>query len=225
MDKRVFKVLDYVDDNGEGQTLNFECTTPHILISGDAIEDILALEKKMLKNLSDSNGREVNLVVIDDKKVLPDDFFKDLEFNYISRSTEEDAILFLDGYPSYKFMDRYSMLIRFNLRNFTDLNESGKEHLKMLVYFFPSMSDNQKLHKALSRSATAIQAGVHIIAGIDFILEKPQLLNGCETRLSFPSKYKFKDMKFFTKFEKELPKTGNLWLKNKNGDVKPIELK
>ena len=50
MEKQVFKVLDYIDDKGEEQTLNFECTTPHILISGDAIEDILALEKKMLKN-------------------------------------------------------------------------------------------------------------------------------------------------------------------------------
>ena len=57
MEKQVFKVLDYVDDNGEDQTLNFECNTPHVLILGNELDDIVRLEKKMLKNLSDSNGK------------------------------------------------------------------------------------------------------------------------------------------------------------------------
>ena len=57
MEKQFFKVLDYIDDNGEEQSLNFECNTPHVLILGNELSDIVALEKKMLKNLSDSNGK------------------------------------------------------------------------------------------------------------------------------------------------------------------------
>ena len=71
MEKQVFKVLDYIDDKGDDQSLNFECNTPHVLILGNELSDIVALEKKMLKNLSDSNGKEINLVVIDDKNLLP----------------------------------------------------------------------------------------------------------------------------------------------------------
>ena len=56
-EKQIYKVLDYIDDKGEEQSLNFECNTPHILISGANLDDILSLEKKMLKNLSDSNGK------------------------------------------------------------------------------------------------------------------------------------------------------------------------
>ena len=224
MGKRKYKVLDYIDDVGEKKTLTFECTTPHILISGDRVEDILALEKKMLKNLSESNGKEINLVVVDDKLVLPEDFFSDMEFNYISSMTEEDAILFLGGRPSLKFLDRYSMLYRYNLKNFSELNESGIEHLKMLVYYFPSVSENQKLHMALGKCATAIQVGIHVIAGINFMLKKPRLLDGCETRFSFPSEDKFKDMRFFCKLEKDLPKTGEVWFRDSERCVKPVEI-
>ena len=49
MEKETFRVLDYIDDKGDNQSLNFECNTPHILISGDRIDDILSLENKMLK--------------------------------------------------------------------------------------------------------------------------------------------------------------------------------
>ena len=83
MKKQVFKVLDYIDDNGVEQSLNFECNTPHVLILGNNLDDIVGLEKKMLKNLSDSNGKEINLIVIDDNNVLPEKFFSDLEFNHI----------------------------------------------------------------------------------------------------------------------------------------------
>ena len=89
MKEQVFKVFEYIDDKGEEKNLNFECNTPHILISGDSLDDILSLEKKMLKNLSDSNGKEINLVVVDDKNVLPEDFFTGLDFNYVSRINED----------------------------------------------------------------------------------------------------------------------------------------
>ena len=49
MKKQVFKVLDYIDDNGVEQSLNFECNTPHVLILGNNLDDIVGLEKKMLK--------------------------------------------------------------------------------------------------------------------------------------------------------------------------------
>ena len=92
MEKQIYKVLDYIDYNGEEQSLNFECNTPHVLILGNELSDIVALEKKMLKNLSDSNGKEIDLVVIDDKNVLPEDFFAGLDFNYVSRINEDEAI-------------------------------------------------------------------------------------------------------------------------------------
>lgn len=226
MEKQVFKVLDYVDDNGEDQTLNFECNTPHVLILGNELDDIVRLEKKMLKNLSDSNGKEINLVIVDDKNILPEDFFEGLEFNYVSRINEEDAITYLDGSPTRTFVDRFLMMYRNNEGNFTDLNESGKEHLKMLVYFFPSLSTNKKLHKALGESGSAIQVGVHIIAGINFKLDKPELFDGCETRISFPSKDKLNDMKFFCKFSRELPVAGDVWFKyGYSGQAKAITLK
>ena len=226
MEKQVFKVLDYVDDNSEDQTLNFECNTPHVLILGNELDDIVRLEKKMLKNLSDSNGKEINLVVIDDKNVLPEDFFEGLEFNHVSRINEEEAITYLDGSPTRTFVDRFLMMYRNNEGNFTDLNESGKEHLKMLVYFFPSLSTNKKLHKALGESGSAIQVGVHIIAGINFKLDKPELFDGCETRISFPTKDKLNDMKFFCKFSRELPVAGDVWFKyGYSGQAKAITLK
>lgn len=226
MEKQDFKVLDYFDDKGKEQTLSFECHTPHILIQGDELNQILELEKRMLKNLSSSNGEEIDLVVIDDASVLQDDFFSDLEFNTISRMTEVEAIKCLKGGPIYLFEERYTMLARNEARNFTKLNEGGKEHLKMIVFFFPSVSENQKLHKALGRSGTSIVVGVHFIIGINFNLEKPQLFDGCETRFSFPSKNKFRDMKLFCKDEEELPKTGHLWLKPScSGDVEVITLK
>ena len=226
MEKQVFKVLDYIDDKGDDQSLNFECNTPHVLILGNELSDIVALEKKMLKNLSDSNGKEINLVVIDDKNVLPEDFFTGLDFNYVSRINEDEAITYLDGSPTCTFVDRFLMMYRNNEGNFTDLNESGKEHLKMLVYFFPSLSNNKKLHRALGKSGSAIQVGVHIIAGINFKLDKPELFDGCETRISFPTKDKLNDMKFFCKFSRELPTTGNVWFKfGYSGQVKPITLK
>ena len=227
MNKELFKILDYIDDKGEEQSLNFECNTPHVLILGNVLSDIVSLEKKMLKNLSDSNGKEVNLVVIDDKNILPDDFFTGVEFNYVSRISEEEAITYLDGSPTRTFVDRYLMMYRNNEGNFTELNESGKEHLKMLVYFFPSISSgNRKLHKALGESGSAIQVGVHVMAGINFRLDRPELFDGCETRISFPSKDKYNDMKFFCKFSRELPTTGDVWFKfGYSGQVKAITLK
>ena len=53
MKKQIFKFLDYIDDNGVEQSLNFECNTPHVLILGNNLDDIVRLEMKMLKNLSD----------------------------------------------------------------------------------------------------------------------------------------------------------------------------
>ena len=43
MKKQVFKVFEYIDDKGEEQTLNFECNTPHVLILGKELSDIVAL--------------------------------------------------------------------------------------------------------------------------------------------------------------------------------------
>ena len=226
MKKQIFKVLDYIDDNGVEQSLNFECNTPHVLILGNNLDDIVGLEKKMLKKLSDSNGKEIDLIVIDDNNVLPEQFFSDLEFNHISRISEDEAITLLDGNLTQTFEDRYLMLYRYNEGNFTKLNDSGKGHLKMLVYFFPSISNNKKLHRALGRSGSAIQVGVHVIAGINFKLDMPELFDGCETRISFPTKDKLNDMKFFCKFSRELPTTGNVWFKfGYSGQVKPITLK
>lgn len=226
MKKQVFKVLDYIDDNGVEQSLNFECNTPHVLILGNNLDDIVGLEKKMLKNLSDSNGKEINLIVIDDKSVLPRDFFDDLEFNHISRINEDEAISSLDGNPTQTFVDRYLMLYRYNERSFTRLNDSGKEHLKMLVYFFPSISNNKKLHRELGRSGSAIQVGMHAIAGINFKLDNPELFDGCETRISFPTEGKCNDMRFFCKSSEELPVAGNIWFKfGYSGQVKAITMK
>ena len=140
MEKETYKVLDYIDDKREDQTLTFECTTPHILISGDNLDDILSLEKKMLKNLSNSNGKEINLVVVDDNSVLPEEFFSDLDFNYVSRISEEDAIRRLSGNPKRSFLERYLFIYRNDEMTFTALNESGKEHMNMLLFFFPSIS-------------------------------------------------------------------------------------
>ena len=68
--------------------------------------------------------------------------------------------------------------------------------------------------------------GVHVIAGINFKLDKPELFDGCETRISFPTKDKLNDMKFFCKFSRELPTTGDVWFKlGYSGKVKPITLK
>ncbi len=184
MEKETFRVLDYIDANGYNQSLNFECNTPHILISGDRIDDILSLENKMLKNLSDSNGKEVNLVVIDDKNVLPDDFFKGLEFNDVSKITEKEAIGHLDRLIM-PFLERFLFIYRNEEKTFTDLNESGKEHLKMLVYFFPILSEDKDLQRLMGKSVKAIEAGVHIITGVDFMLEKPHLFKGCDVRFSF----------------------------------------
>ena len=66
----------------------------------------------MLKNLSDSNGKEINLIVIDDKSVLSRDFFDDLEFNRISRINEDKALAFLYGNPTQTFVDRFLVLYR-----------------------------------------------------------------------------------------------------------------
>lgn len=224
--KEIYKVLEYIDENGEEQSLNFECSTPHVLISGDKIEDILALEKKMLKNLSESNGKDLNLVVVDDKSVLPEDFFENLEFNYISRITEEEAINKLDGSPTYTFSERYMLILKNDEKNFTQLNESGKEHLTMLVYFFPSISENKKLHEVLGKSSSSIQVGVHFIAGMKFIAENPLLLEGCETRFAFPSRDKVQDLRFFRGHLSDLPTSGDLWLKyGLTGKIKSIILK
>ena len=180
----------------------------------------------MLKNLSNSNGKEINLIVIDDKSVLPIDFFDDLEFNHISRINEDEAITLLDGNPTQTFEDRYLMLYRYNEGNFTKLNDSGKGHLKMLVYFFPSISNNKKLHRSLGRSGSAIQVGVHAIAGINSILDNPEPFDGCETRISFPAKDKSNDMRFFCKYLEELPAAGDIWFKfGYSGQVKAITLK
>lgn len=224
--KEIYKVLEYLDENGEEQSLNFECSTPHVLISGDRVEDILGLERAMLKNLSESNGKNINLVVVDDKSVLPEDFFENLQFNYISRITEEEAINKLDGSPTHTFSERYMLILKNNEKNFTQLNKSGKEHLKMLVYFFPSISENKKLHEVLGKSSSSIQVGVHFIVGIKFIVENPLLLEGCETRFAFPSRDKVQDLKFFRSYLSDLPTSGDLWLKyGLTGKIKPIELK
>ena len=226
MKKQIFKVLDYIDENGDDQSLDFECNTPHVLILGNNLDDIVGLEKKMLKNLSNSNGKEINLIVIDDKSVLPIDFFDDLEFNHISRINEDEAITLLDGNLTQTFEDRYLMLYRYNEGNFTKLNDSGKGHLKMLVYFFPSISNNKKLHRALGRSGSAIQVGVHAIAGINSILDNPEPFDGCETRISFPAEDKSNDMRFFCKYLEELPAAGDIWFKfGYSGQVKAITLK
>lgn len=225
MEKETFRVLDYIDANGYNQSLNFECNTPHILISGDRIDDILSLENKMLKNLSDSNGKEVNLVVIDDKNVLPDDFFKGHEFNDVSTITEKEAIGHLDRLIM-PFLERFLFIYRNEEKTFTDLNESGKEHLKMLVYFFPVLSEDKDFQRLMGKSVKATDAGVHIIAGLDFMLEKPHFLKGCDVRFSFPSVKASKDMKFFGKRKYELPKTGDLWFRNGiDAEVLPISLK
>ena len=226
MEKQIFKFLDYIDENGDDQSLNFECNTPHILISGANLDDIVGLEKKMLKNLSDSNGKEIDLIIIDDNNVLPEQFFSDLEFNHISRISEDEAITLLDGNLTQTFEDRYLMLYRYNEGNFTKLNDSGKGYLKMLVYFFPSISNNKKLHRALGRSGSAIQVGVHAIAGINFKLENPELFDGCETRISFPTEDKCNDMRFFRESSEELPAAGDVWFKfGYSGQVKAITLK
>ena len=224
--KEIYKVLEYLDENGEEQSLNFECSTPHVLISGDRVEDILGLERTMLKNLSESNGKNINLVVVDDKSVLPEDFFENLQFNYIPRITEEEAINKLNGSPTYTFSERYMLILKNDEKNFTQLNESGKEHLKMLVYFFPSISENKKLHEVLGKSSSSIQVGVHFIAGINFIVENPLLLEGCETRFAFPSRDKVQDLRFFRGHLSDLPTSGDLWLKyGLTGKIKPIILK
>ena len=226
MEKQIFKFLDYIDENGDDQSLNFECNTPHVLILGNNLDDIVGLEKKMLKNLSDSNGKEIDLIVVDDNNVLPEQFFSDLEFNHISRINEDEAISSLDGNLTQTFEDRYLMLYRYNEGNFTKLNDSGKGHLKMLVYFFPSISNNKKLHRALGRSGSAIQVGVHAIAGINFKLENPEPFDGCETRISFPTEDKCNDMRFFCKSSEELPAAGDVWFKfGYSGQVKAITLK
>lgn len=96
----------------------------------------------------------------------------------------------------------------------------------MLVYFFPSISNNRKLHRALGRSGSAIQVGVHAIAGINFNLDNPELFDGCETRISFPTEDKCNDMRFFCKSSEELPAAGDVWFKfGYSGQVKAITLK
>ena len=96
----------------------------------------------------------------------------------------------------------------------------------MLIYFFPSLSNNKKLHRALGRSGSAIQVGVHAITGINFKLENPELFDGCETRISFPTEDKCNDMRFFCKSLEELPAAGDIWFKfGYSGQVKAIMLK
>ena len=118
------------------------------------------------------------------------------------------------------------LILKNDEKNFTQFNESGKEHLKMLVYFFPSISENKKLHEVLGKSSSSIQVGVHFIAGINFIVENPLLLEGCETRFAFPSRDKVQDLRFFRKHLSDLPTSGDLWLKyGLTGKIKPIMLK
>ena len=226
MEEQEFKLLEYIDDKGKEQTLSLKCNTPNILIRGDELDEILSLEKRMLQTLSSSNGKEVDLIVIDDSFILPEDFFSDLEFHDVRRILEKEAIENIKTGPFMAFSDRYEALFESESRNFTDYNEKGKGHMRLLVYFLPSISEDQKLHKALGRNAISIMVGVHFIAGINFRPDKPELFDGCETRISFPTKDKLNDMKFFCKFSRELPTTGDVWLKfGYSGQVKPITLK
>lgn len=226
MEEQEFKLLEYIDDKGKEQTLSLKCNTPNILIRGDELDEILSLEKRMLQTLSSSNGKEVDLIVIDDSFILPENFFSDLEFHDVRRILEKEAIENIKTGPFMAFSDRYEALFESESRNFTDYKEKGKGHMRLLVYFLPSISEDQKLHKALGRNAISIMVGVHFIAGINFRPEKPQLFNGCETRFSFPSENKYNDMNFFCKYEVELPKSGELWfLSGCNNDVMAIELK
>ena len=96
----------------------------------------------------------------------------------------------------------------------------------MLVYVFPLVSDNKELHKLMDESGKATEAGVHVIAGIDYILDNPPFTEGCDIRISFPSCDVVKDIKFFRKKIYELPSSGELWFKEgAKGDVRPIALK
>ena len=56
MKKQVFKVLDYIDENGDDQSLDFECNTPHVLILGNNLDDIIGLEQIGI-NIRERNGK------------------------------------------------------------------------------------------------------------------------------------------------------------------------
>lgn len=177
-----------------------DCHTPHIVLGGPDFNKIIELEKLMMKNLSSSNGSNIDLILVDGIGAISDDFLNCVRFNSLEKITTQEAYQRLkEGIVSFK--DRIDKLSKSECRNYDEYVAKGNSGMHQVVYFFSdlySCENKERLLKALQKCSTVFFTGVNIISGIsncDIFINK--YLCEHNTRVGNPYADELKNRIFF----------------------------
>lgn len=184
--------------------ITLDSKTPHCLITGSNIDEIIKLENAMIESIKESGGDNVNI-------------------HYINNSSCKAVEMLKQGINGY-YRSRYDELVKVGAGNLEKYNE-GRNKMSYDVFIFPIISTDEELLSILKSATMLIQVGVNIICGVttSYNKEIDKYLSGYTTRFAFPFKEQIMNQAFFVADEKELPKIGKLWYKlGINGEVKVL---
>ena len=193
------KLLSY-----EELEITLDSKTPHCLITGSNIDEIIKLENAMIESIKESGGDNVNIHCINNPSCKAVDMLK-------------------HGINGF-YRSRYEELVRVGAGNIEKYNEDRNKK-PYEVFIFPIISPTEELLSILKSATMLIQVGVHIICGLTttYNQEIDKYLSGYTTRFAFPFKEQIINQAFFVADEKDLPKKGKLWYKlGINGEVKVL---
>lgn len=184
--------------------ITLDSKTPHCLITGSNIDEIIKLENAMIESIKESGGDNVNI-------------------HYINNPSCKAVDMLKHGINGF-YRSRYEELVRVGAENIEKYNE-GRNKMPYEVFIFPIISPTEELLSILKSATMLIQVGVHIICGLttSYNQEIDKYLSGYTTRFAFPFEEQIMNQAFFVADEKELPKIGKLWYKlGINGEVKVL---
>lgn len=205
-----YRFLEFQDEAGNTKQLNFDCITPHILISGDNNADLIAFEKKIINNLILSCESAVNIYLVDEESLFPD--IENTNSITIKRIGGNEVCRMMEGdFGCYR--KRYEQLINYDERNFSTFNAHHSENkMCMEIFLIPVLSCRHNMLQVLRYSGKLNQVGVHIIAGTNRLNSK--ILYGLmefQTRfLLYPCRVSNKEF-FFNEDIDNLPTQNELW--------------
>lgn len=205
-----YRFLDFQDEAGNTKQLNFDCITPHILISGNNNADLIAFETKIINNLFLSCESAVNIYLVDEESLFPN--IENTNSITIKRIGENEMCRMMDCDFEY-YRKRYELLINNNERNFSTYNAHHFERkMCMEIFLIPVLSCRHNMLQVLRYSGKLSQVGVHIIAGTNLLNSK--ILFGLmefQTRfLLYPCRISNKEF-FFNEDIDNLPSLNELW--------------
>ena len=184
--------------------ITLDSKTPHCLITGSNINEIIKLENAMIESIKESGGDNVNI-------------------HYINNSSCKAVEMLKQGINGY-YRSRYDELVKVGAGNLEKYNE-GRNKMSYDVFIFPIISTDEELLSILKSATMLIQVGVNIICGVttSYNKEIDKYLSGYTTRFAFPFKEQIMNQAFFVEDAKKLPKHGKLWYKlGINSEVKVL---